>query len=215
MNLPAQPLASLTIALTGGIASGKTTVANLFAERGAAIVDADIVARELVAPGQPALAEIEAAFGSEMLTPAAELDRRRMRELILASDVERRRLEAILHPRVRSELLARANACTTAYCVLVIPLLAESQHAYDWIDRVLVVDVPRAQQFSRLVQRDGMTPAFAERALAAQATREQRLELADDVVDNGGAPQALVGAIERLHMRYLALGTQKSSGVKV
>ncbi|MGH8122967.1 MAG: dephospho-CoA kinase [Rudaea sp.] len=215
MILPAHLSNTLAIALTGGIASGKSTAANCFAERGAAIIDADIVARELVARGQPALAEITAAFGHEMLTTAGDLDRRRMRAHILASDTDRCRLEAILHPHVRSELLARATACTTPYCVLVIPLLAESQHAYDWVDRVLVVDLPRAQQLARLMQRDGMTAALAERSLAVQATREQRLALADDVIDNTAAPAALVGAIERLHRRYLALAMQKSSGVKV
>lgn len=216
MNSPAAPAtAALTIALTGGIATGKTTVANCFAEQGAAIIDADVVARGLVAPGQPALEEIRTAFGREMLTPEGELDRRRMREHVLASDAERLRLEAILHPRVRSELLARASACTAPYCLLVIPLLAESQHAYDWVDRVLVVDLPRAQQLARLMQRDGMTAALAERSLTIQATREQRLALADDVIDNSSAPEALVGAIERLHMRYLALAMQKSSGVQI
>ena len=204
----------LAIALTGGIATGKTTAANYFAERGATIIDADVIARELVARGQPALAEITAAFGREMLTPEGDLDRKRMREQLLASDSERRRLEAILHPRVRSELLARARACTAPYCLLVIPLLAES-HAYDWVDRVLVVDLPRAEQLARLMQRDGMTAALAERSLAVQATREQRLAMADDVIDNSGAPEALVGAIERLHTRYLTLAMQKSSGVKV
>ncbi|HEY8009997.1 MAG TPA: dephospho-CoA kinase [Rudaea sp.] len=202
-------MAALTIALTGGIATGKTTVANRFAERGAAIIDADIVARELVARGQPALAEITAAFGREMLTQTGELDRRHMRERVLASDAERRRLEAILHPRVRSELLARAGGCTAPYCLLVIPLLAESQHAYDWVDRVLVVDLPRAEQLARLMQRDGMTAALAERSLTVQATREQRLALADDVIDNSGVAELLIDAVERLDRLYLTLSARK------
>jgi dephospho-CoA kinase len=199
----------LTVALTGGIAAGKTTVASCFADRGASIIDADTVARQLVARGQPALDEIVAAFGREMLMPNGELDRRRMRERIFASDAERRRLEAILHPRVRSELLARANACTAPYCVLAIPLLAESAHAYAWVDRVLVIDVPHAVQVARLMRRDGMTEALAERALAAQATREQRLALADDVIDNTGAADLLPCAVERLDRLYLALAGKK------
>ena len=202
---------SVIVALTGGIAAGKTTVANRFAERGAAIIDADIVARELVAPGQPALDEIVAAFGREMLMPSGELDRRRMRERILASEAERRRLESILHPRVRSELLVRASGCAAPYCLLAIPLLAESAHAYDWVDRVLVVDVPRALQLSRLMQRDGMTAALAKRALAAQASREQRLALADDVIDNAGAAKVLIDAVERLDRFYSTLSEKKQN----
>ena len=213
MNLPANRPAALTIALTGGIAAGKTTVANRFAERSATIIDADAVARELVAQGQPALDEIVAAFGREMLMADGALDRQRMRERIFASDAERRRLEAILHPRVRSELLARASACAAPYCLLAIPLLAESARAYDWIDRVLVIDVPRALQLSRLMQRDGMTVTLAERALAAQASREQRLALANDVIDNAGAPEALTDAVERLDRLYFALSEKKENPI--
>jgi dephospho-CoA kinase len=207
-SLPSQQRC-FSVALTGGIAAGKTTVASRFVERGATVIDADVVARELVARGQPALDEIIAAFGREILTPTGELDRRAMRERVFASESDRRQLEAILHPRVRSELLARANACTARYCLLAIPLLAESARAYAWIVRVLVIDVPRAVQVARLVQRDGMTEALAERALAAQASREQRLALADDVIDNAGAADMLPCAVERLDRLYLALAGKK------
>ena len=194
-----------SVALTGGIASGKSTVAEAFRRHGVSIFDADLVARDLVQPDQPALAEIAVAFGNAMLTASGELDRRRMRERVFADIEERRRLERILHPKVREALLAAAAACTDAYCVLVIPLLAESHEDYVWIDRALVVDVPLETQLARVMQRDGITRDAALSILAVQATREQRLALADDVIDNAGPPEALGSPVERLHARYLAL----------
>ena len=199
------PPVSLAVVVTGGIASGKTTVTNAFTALGVPIFDADAISRELVAPGQPALAEIAATFGADMLAPDGELDRRRLRERIFADEAARRRLEAILHPRVRSELRSRAAACSAPYCLLAIPLYAESAQAYAWVDRVLVVDVPRAVQLARLMQRDGMEAEFAQRALAAQATRAQRLTLADDVIDNSGNLDALPHIVARLHRLYTAL----------
>jgi len=199
------------VVVTGGIASGKTTVTNAFAALGVPIFDADAISRELVAPGQPALAEIAATFGADMLAPDGELDRRRLRERIFADEAARRRLEAILHPRVRSELRARAAACSAPYCLLAIPLYAESAQAYDWVDRVLVVDVPRAVQLARLMQRDGMTAEFAQRALAAQATRVQRLALADDVIDNSGNLDDLPHIVARLHRLYTALAVREKT----
>jgi dephospho-CoA kinase len=196
---------STTVVVTGGIASGKTTVTNRFVELGVPVFDADAISRELVEPGQPALAEIASAFGGDMLTPDGELDRRRMRERIFGDQSARKTLEAILHPRVRSELQARAHACTAAYCLLAIPLYAESAQAYAWVDRVLVVDVPYEVQLARLMQRDGMTADYAQRALAAQATRVQRLRLADDAVDNTGSLSDLARIVARLHALYLAL----------
>ncbi len=206
---------SLTIVVTGGIASGKTAVTTAFAQLGAPVFDADAISRELVAPGQPALAEIVSAFGSEVLTPNGELDRRRMRERIFDDEAARRRLESILHPRVRSELQARARACTAAYCVLAIPLYAESAQAYDWIDRVLVVDVPGEVQLARLMQRDGMTEEYALRALAAQAPRAQRLALADDAVDNTGSLDDLARITARLDALYTALSARKKGSASV
>jgi dephospho-CoA kinase len=194
-----------SVALTGGIASGKSTVSEAFRRHGVSIFDADLVARDLVQPGQPALAEIAVAFGNAMLTASGELDRRRMRERVFADIEERRRLERIHHPKVRETLLAAAVACTDAYSVLVIPLLAESHEDYVWIDRALVVDVPLETQLARVMQRDGITRDAALSILAVQATREQRLALADDVIDNAGSPEALGSSVERLHARYLAL----------
>ena len=192
------------VALTGGIASGKSTVQKLLENLGSTVFDADVIARELVAPGQPALAEIVAAFGPASLTAQSELDRARMRDRVFADIEAKRTLERILHPRVRTELFARARACTADYCLLAIPLLAESANAYAWVDRVLVVDVPRATQCDRLMLRDGMTRDFAERALAAQASRTDRLALADDAIDNAGSPARLPAVVTRLHALYRA-----------
>ena len=211
MNSTSHPCDCLTVVVTGGIASGKTAVTTAFARRGAPVFDADAISRELVAPGQPALAEIESAFGSDMLMPSGELDRRRMRERIFNDEATRRRLEAILHPRVRSELQARARACAAPYCLLAIPLFAESAQAYDWVDRVLVVDVPREVQLARLMQRDGMTQEYALRALATQAPRAQRLALADDAVDNTGSLVDLSRVIARLDRLYTALSAREKT----
>ena len=208
-NRSSSAIRAFSVALTGGIASGKSTVAEAFRQRSVPIYDADLVARDLVQPGQPALAEIAVAFGGEMLTPSGELDRRRMRERVFADIGERRRLESILHPKVRDVLLASAAACTKPYCLLVIPLLAELHDDYAWVDRALVVDVPLETQLARVMQRDSISRDVALSILAVQATREQRLALADDVIDNAGPPDALGHAVERLHIRYLALAVEQ------
>ncbi len=192
------------VALTGGIASGKSTVADRFAALGVPILDADVVARELVEPPSAALEAIVARFGTQVLRPDGHLDRRRLRERIFADPAERLALEAILHPAIRRTLRDRATALSHAYGLIAIPLLSESS-GYDWIDRVLVVDAPRAVQLERLLRRDGLSPALAESMLDAQASRERRLALADDVLDNGGTPEALDAQVRRLHARYLEL----------
>lgn len=195
-----------TVALTGGVASGKSAVAARFTTLGAGVIDADVVTRELVAPGSPALAEIVTTFGAGVLDAQGALDRRALRELVFADEAARRRLEAILHPRVRAVLHERAGAIEAPYALLVIPLLVESGR-YDWVDRVLVVDVARAVQHARLVVRDGVTPALADAMLDAQATRAQRLAIADDVITNDGALDALDAKVQALHQRYLALAS--------
>jgi dephospho-CoA kinase len=197
-----------TVALTGGIASGKSEVARRFAALGVAIVDADIVARDLVQRGAPALDEIASAFGPQMLDATGSLERAEMRALIFGDEQARRRLEAILHPRVRAEMLARTHAAHGPYVMLVIPLLVETQ-GYEWVDRVLVVDLPRAQQLARAIARDGMSPSLAEAMIDAQATRDQRLARANDVIDNSGPPDALDAQVAALHRLYLDLATAK------
>lgn len=200
-----------TVALTGGIASGKSAVSERFGRSGVEVIDADLVARELVAPGQPALAEIAVAFGAGALDQNGALDRRAMRQRVFADPVARRRLEAILHPRVRTALRERARRSAAPYVMLAIPLLAEGS-GYDWIDRVLVVDVPRTTQHARLVSRDGITPQLADAMLDTQATREQRLALADDVIENTGTLADLDAQVARLHERYAAMAAARPRG---
>lgn len=193
-----------TVALTGGVASGKSTVERLFASRGIEIVDADHVAREVVAAGTAGLADIVEIFGTDVLSADGSLDRRAMRERVFADERARRQLEAIIHPRVREVLRQRASEVHSAYGMLVIPLLVESGD-YAWVNRVLVVDVPREVQRERLLKRDGISRELAEAMLNAQASREQRLAVADDVIDNSADLESLDDAVERLHRRYLQL----------
>ena len=193
-----------TVALTGGVASGKSTVERLFASRGIEIIDADHVAREVVAAGTAGLADIVEIFGTDVLSADGSLDRRAMRERVFADERARRQLEAIIHPRVREVLRQRASEVHSAYGMLVIPLLVESGD-YAWVNRVLVVDVPREVQRERLLKRDGISRELAEAMLDAQASREQRLGVADDVIDNSADLESLDDAVERLHRRYLQL----------
>jgi dephospho-CoA kinase len=193
-----------TVALTGGVASGKSTVERLFASRGIEVVDADHVAREVVAAGTAGLADIVEIFGTDVLSADGSLDRRAMRERVFADERARRQLEAIIHPRVREVLRQRASEVHSAYGMLVIPLLVESGD-YAWVNRVLVVDVPREVQRERLLKRDGISRELAEAMLNAQASREQRLAVADDVIDNSADLESLDDAVERLHRRYLQL----------
>ncbi|MGA9422318.1 MAG: dephospho-CoA kinase [Rhodanobacteraceae bacterium] len=197
-----------TVALTGGVASGKSEVAQRFAVLGAEVVDADMIARALVAPGQPLLAEIVAVLGEDILTADGSLDRAAVRARIFADPVLRERLEAILHPSIWRELQQRASVSTAAYAMLVIPLLIESG-LHSQTDRVLLVDVPRETQLRRLVLRDRIAVDLADAMLAAQATREERLAAADDVLDNSGHPDALDDQVARLHVRYLELAHGK------
>lgn len=197
------------VVLTGGIASGKSECARRFAALGASVIDADVVARELVAPGTPALDEIAGVFGAHMLDATGSLERAAMRALVFGDDVARKKLEAILHPRVRAEMRARAQVATGPYALLVVPLYVESG-GYDFVDRVCVVDLPREVQLARAIARDRMTPSLAEAMLDAQATREQRLAVADDVIDNSGARDALgvqVTTLDRLYRELSADGS--------
>ena len=196
----------MPIAVTGGIASGKSEVTRRLEALGIAVLDADLIARELVDPGQPALAEIARRFGAGVIDAAGRLDRRVLRAIVFADSAARRDLEAILHPRVHASLQARAQAAAPPYVLLAIPLLAESAPGrYAWLDRVLVVDVPRAVQIQRVMQRDAVERAAAEAALAAQASREARLAMAHDVIVNDGPLAALDAIVAKLHSRYLAL----------
>lgn len=171
------------IGLTGGIASGKSVVADMFAELGIPVIDTDKIAREVVAPGQPALDEIHARFGEEMIAADGNLDRGAMREVIFDDDGARSDLEAILHPRIDAETRRQAEAAGGDYQLIVVPLLVGSPLT-QFVDRVLVVDCEKETQICRLLSRDTETEEQAQRILAAQASREQRLAIADDVINN-------------------------------
>jgi dephospho-CoA kinase len=194
----------LRIGLTGGIASGKSAVADLFAAKGVPIIDTDVIAREIVEPGQPAVAEIEQAFGPDILDAEGRLRRRQLRNLVFRDDKRRRTLETILHPRIREAAEARAAAAGGAYQVIVVPLLAESTMQAT-MDRILVVDCSEETQLERLLQRDAETETQARRMIAAQASREDRLAIADDIVDNDGTLEATARQVDELHRKYLEL----------
>jgi dephospho-CoA kinase len=196
----------LRVGLTGGIASGKTTVANLFAARGVPVIDTDEISRAVVAPGQPALKAIARQFGSEILDADGGLDRRRARELIFSDPARRRQLESILHPIILSELKRLSTHAGGPYQILVIPLLVEGGLESD-VDRVLVVDASPERQVDRLLQRDAENPQRAQAMIAAQAQRQARLAKADDVITNDGTLAELESQVERLHQRYLGLAS--------
>jgi dephospho-CoA kinase len=194
----------LRIGLTGGIGSGKSTVAALFAARGVPVIDTDVIAHELVEPGQPALAEIAARFGADLLDGAGRLDRARLRERVFADAGQRKALEAILHPHIGAEMERRLAQSKAPYVLLVIPLLFEAGWQ-ERVDRVLVVDVPVELQRARAATRDRLDAERIDAILAAQASREQRRAGADDLIDNSEDPAALEQQVERLHRSYLAL----------
>ena len=195
------------IGLTGGIASGKSALEREFTARGIFVADADLIARQIVEPGEPALAAVVAAFGPSVLTADGRLDRAGLRAKIFSNDEARRTLEAILHPVIRIRLHEQCLAADGPYAIAAIPLLAEGggRAAYPWLHRILVVDAAPATQQARLMQRDGIDESLALRMIAAQATRAQRLALADDIVVNDATLPHLATAAATLHARYLAL----------
>jgi len=199
-----------TVALTGGIASGKTLISNEFASLGVPVIDTDVIARQIVEPGQPALVEIKDLFGSGVIADDGRLKRSALRSVIFSDPDARRKLEAILHPRIRQEAISAIARVTYAYCILVIPLLAESG-GYPNVSRILLVDVEPEVQISRLMARDGISETQAEQALASQASRSQRIAIADDILDNSGSPAEARSAVAQLHLKYHALA-QKAQG---
>lgn len=201
----------LKIGLTGGIASGKSTVGAMFVSLGAALVDTDRVAREVVRPGSAALEAVRERFGPEFLTPAGELDRPKMRATIFAEPARRRELEAILHPLIRERTLELVASVEAPYVVIAVPLLLETRFD-ELVDRVLVVDCPMALQIERLVERDHIDEREARAMLAAQVDRGRRIEAADDVVNNGGELESTRRQVRALHERYLALARNCPEG---
>ena len=198
------------VAITGGIGSGKTTIANQFAALGIEVVDADLIAREVVAPGTPALAAITSHFGPEILTEQGLLDRRVLRERIFSDPAAKSWLNALLHPIIRSEMLRQCAAVSSPYCLLVVPLLVENRLT-ELADRVLVIDVDEATQIERTCRRDGVSREQAQAILASQANRSERLAMADDVLDNqSGTTETIRERILALHETYLAFASQQA-----
>ncbi|PZO08862.1 MAG: dephospho-CoA kinase [Lysobacteraceae bacterium] len=203
-------MADFIVAVTGGVASGKSAATRAFEDLGITVADADVAARAVVEPGQPALAEVAALFGPAFIQPDGRLDRTAMRERVFADPSAKTALEGLLHPRIRAWLRAACDQATGPYVVAAIPLLAEggAKATYPWLGRVLVVDVPADVQIARLQQRDGSSPELARRMVAAQASRAERLAIADDVIVNDGSLAQLEAAVQRLHGRYLRLANR-------
>jgi dephospho-CoA kinase len=200
-------VAAYVVAVTGGVASGKSAVTRAFETLGVTVADADLAARAVVEPGQPGLAEVVAQFGAGVLQPDGRLDRAALRQRVFSDPAAKKALESLLHPRIRTWLAAACAQAPGTYVLAAIPLLAEGggRSVYPWLQRVLVVDVPVPVQVARLVQRDGIDAGLARRMVDAQASRAQRLALADDIIVNDGPVSALDAVVARLHRRYLAL----------
>ncbi|MDR9889368.1 dephospho-CoA kinase [Pseudenterobacter timonensis] len=195
------------VALTGGIGSGKSTVASAFARLGVTVIDADIIARQVVEPNTAALSAIKAHFGEDILHADGTLNRRRLREHIFNDAQEKRWLNALLHPIIHQETQRQIAQAASPYVLWVVPLLVENQ-LHHKADRVLVVDVEVETQIQRTMARDKVSREHAQQILAAQATRESRLAVADDVIENNGAPDAIASDVARLHARYLTFAAQ-------
>ncbi len=200
-----------SVGLTGGIGSGKSSAAEMFGELGAEVIDADAIAHELTRSGGAAIAPIRAAFGDTFIDSGGALDRARMRTLAFTDSEAKQRLEAILHPLIRSESERRAMSATSSYVVMMIPLLVESGGAKangrTRFQRIAVVDCPEETQLARVIKRSNLPVAEVRAIMATQASRAQRLAAADDVIDNSGSLETLRGRIRQLHRHYLGLAS--------
>ncbi len=202
--------AAFRVALTGGIASGKSVVSAVFAELGAAVVDTDVIARQVVQPGQPALDAIRQRFGDAVFDAEGRLDRAALRQRVFSDSEARRDLEAILHPRIGAETRRQALAAAGPYLLIVVPLLVGSP-LLEFVDRVLVVDCSEETQLARLLERDAESEEQARRMLAAQASREQRLAIADDIIRNDGSLDDLQRQVLNLDRRYRQLAARNAT----
>ncbi|MGC2520285.1 MAG: dephospho-CoA kinase [Burkholderiales bacterium] len=200
-----------TVGITGGIGSGKSAVAELFSGHGVAVIDTDAIAHELTRPGGAAIGPIRSAFGASVISPDGALDRTRMRKLAFTNPAAKKRLEAILHPLIKEQSARLAEHAVSPYVVLVVPLLVESGVDRSRYQRVVVVDCPEALQVERVIQRSGLSEKEVRDIMAAQATRDERLARADDVIDNSGAREALAAQVERLHEKYITLAANSST----
>lgn len=196
------------VALTGGIGSGKSTVAEAFGRLGVPIVDADVIARQVVEAGTPALAQIAARYGKQVLNADDSLNRAALREVIFSDPAEKAWLNALLHPLIQQETQRQLTAATQPYALWVVPLLIENGLTKR-ADRILVVDLDPDVQLARTLARDGVSRQQAENIIAAQASREQRLACADDIIDNAGPASELAPRVAALHHRYLALAASR------
>lgn len=195
-------MSEFIVGLTGGIGSGKTAVSDKFAALGVDVIDTDILARDVVARGESALAQIAQRFGQEVLQADGQLDRRALREIVFQDPAQKQWLDNLLHPLIRERMVSQAKQARSAYCILVIPLLVENG-LQTLVDRVAVVDVDTTIQRTRAASRDGQSTEQVQRIMDAQASRQKRLELADDVIDNSGALNQLDAQITTLHQRYI------------
>lgn len=200
----------LIVGLTGGIGSGKSTVADLFQQLGIPVIDADVIAHTLVEPGQPALAEIIKAFGANSVYASGALDRARLRKLVFSDPEQRRRLEAILHPKIRREIITLTTNIRTPYCIVVIPLLLETDQR-DLVDRILVVDTGVDKQIARVTMRNGLPKHEIMAIITAQASRERRLAAADEVIDNNGSLDELDNQVRAQHEKYLKIARKPTA----
>jgi dephospho-CoA kinase len=205
MSNPASARGRLSIGLTGGIGSGKTTVADMFASRGAAIIDTDQIARQLTAPGGAAIPEIRTQFGDAFITVEGAMNRAKVREYVFAEPDAKTRLEAILHPLIRRETERAAAQAKGAYLIFAVPLLVESGSWKQRVSRVLVVDCPEELQVKRVMARSGLSESEVRAIMATQVPRATRLAAADDIITNDGNPNALMPQVERLHALYASL----------
>ena len=194
----------LKIGLTGGIASGKSTLCTLFSQHNIAIIDADIIAREVVEPNQAAFKEIVQLFGNTIIQNNGTLNRKQIRQLVFSNTEAKQQLEDILHPRIRQQLIQQSDQLDVPYCILAIPLLLEADMS-DLVDRILVVDIEIEQQIKRLCQRDNISLQDAQSIIASQSTREQRLAIVDDVISNANTIKDLTVLVSELHNKYGAL----------
>ncbi|MBN25848.1 MAG: dephospho-CoA kinase [Alteromonadaceae bacterium] len=195
-------MSQFVVGVSGGIGSGKTTVTNAFAKLNVDIIDADVIARDVVAPGTKGLRAIVDKFGSQILDQGQCLNRRALREIIFSDEQAKSWLNELLHPLIRQETLRQTIDATSAYCMLSVPLLVENG-SYKNVDRVLIVDVPESIQLTRSMARDKAEEALIKSIMASQASRQQRLEVADDVIDNSGNESELTKQVLALHQRYL------------
>lgn len=200
----------LKVGLTGGIAAGKSTVCSLFSEYNVPIIDADIIARELVEAGQPALSEIETVFGPSILKKDRSLNRGALGEIIFSNAAAKLQLEKILHPRIHHQLSEQSNAVQADYCILAIPLLIEN-HWQESVDRILVIDIDLEQQIDRLCLRDTFSRSEAQKRIASQCSRERRLSYADDIISNNLTTHFLNESVQKLDEKYRFLAKHSST----